>query len=79
MQEPAKRFINTMDTLKLPSQHQINDRIWFRLWSADVIGEIKAIHFYPDKVKYDLELFANDGQKTRIYNVDSCFVFSNIP
>lgn len=33
---------------------------------------ILAVHFYPGKVKYDVELFSNDN--TRLYNVDSDLV-----
>lgn len=65
-------------SITLPSQHQINDEVWFNLWSASVPSEVVGIHFYPGKVKYDLQLnmrASADGQSTtRIYNVDSVFV-----
>lgn len=35
---------------------------------------VKGVHFYPGKVKYDLEIRFNDGTATRIYNVDSAFL-----
>jgi hypothetical protein len=62
----------------LPSEHQIDDLVWYRLWSADVSGQIKGVHFYPGKVKYDLELFGKDGDTTRIYNIDSIYVKKTI-
>lgn len=62
----------------LPSQHQIGDCVWFQTWSANIIVNVIAIHFYTGKVKYDLELFSENGDTTRIYNVDSAFVVKQI-
>lgn len=58
----------------LPSAHQIKEGVWLCLWSAKIVSEILAIHFYEGKVKYDLIVFGDDGQQTRLYNVDSAFV-----
>lgn len=35
-----------------------------------------AVHFYKSKVKYDLDIWTGEdvNERTRIYNVDSCFV-----
>lgn len=41
---------------------------------AEVIG----VHFYPGKVKYDLEFSFEDETYTRIYNVDSVFVLPRV-
>src|SRR6185503_7776496 len=62
------------DELSLPSQFQIGDAVWFRLWSADIVTEVIAVHFYPEKVKYDLKVLVKDGTTTRLYNIDSVFV-----
>lgn len=70
--------IEKPDELQLPSQHQLGQPVWLRLWSADIIGEILSIHFHEGKVKYDLKLIGNNGETTRIYNVDSTFVASKI-
>jgi hypothetical protein len=59
----------------LPSENQIDDEVFFNLWSATVVGKIKAVHFYSGKVKYDLDVFPEKGgDTTRIYNIDSIFV-----
>lgn len=63
----------------LPSQHQIGDAAWLRLWSDDIIVEIHAVHFTAGKVKYDVNVLANNGDKTRLYNVDSVFIHKRIP
>lgn len=74
------------DTLLLPSAHQFDDEVFLRLWGDDIIGRILGVHFYPGKVKYDLEVFAGDAQPetektefTRLYNVDSAFVVDKLP
>lgn len=61
-----------------PSRYEIGQYVWFRLWSADIAATILCVHFYEGKVKYDLELLGKDGDKTRIYNVDSCYVQDKI-
>lgn len=63
-----------IDEQSLPSQHQIEDKVWLKLWSATVPVEILAVHFYPGKVKYDVEVFGDNGEVTRLYNVDSAFL-----
>lgn len=68
-----------MSNLTLPSAHQIDDSVWFNLWSTSVPSDVVGIHFYAGKVKYDLQLNMltsnEDGEATtRIYNVDSAFV-----
>lgn len=52
--------------------------VWFRLWSADIIGEVLSIHLHEGKTKYDLKLIGNNGETTRIYNVDSAYVVDRI-
>lgn len=63
----------------LPSQHQIGDPVWLRLWSDDIVTEVHAVHFTAGKVKYDLNVLIHDGDKTRLYNVDSAFVHKKVP
>lgn len=67
------------DATKLPSQFQIGDTAWFTFDYENDKGagakcEILCVHYYPGKVKYDLEIELSDGSKTRIYNIDSIFV-----
>jgi hypothetical protein len=62
----------------LPSQHQIGDSVWLRLWSDDIVSEIHAVHFYEGKVKYDLKVSTHDVGETRLYNIDSAFVHKTI-
>lgn len=38
-------------------------------------GRVHAVHFLPAKVKYDIDLTFTGGANTRIYNIDSVFVF----
>lgn len=74
-QEPAKRFINIMKKIKLPSQHQINDKVVLNFEEAGIVNNASVIkvHFSDRKVLYDVEIKTGDGA-TRIYNVDSCYV-----
>ena len=59
--------------------HQ-GDAAWLRLWSADIIAQVHAIHEYGDEtVKYDLILTGGNGETTRVYNVDSRYVVKRIP
>lgn len=85
----AKEALDRMETedkdvekpkeIRLPSGHQIGDSVWLCFWSAKIVSEIHAVHFYESKVRYDLIVFGNDGQKTRIYNIDSAFVSKTRP
>lgn len=59
------------EKLKLPSAHQIDDEVWLNFWSKKIIVKINAVHFYPSKVKYDVEAFGDNGETTRLYNVDA--------
>lgn len=69
--------------LTLPSRHQLGDEIIYCM-TLDKDGKplivsteltlIKGVHFYPGKVKYDLEIHFPDNTATRVYNVDSVFV-----
>lgn len=63
-----------MDTIKLPSGHQMGDTRFINFWGAEIIGEVCGVHFYPGKVKYDFKVFGDDGGETKIYNIDSAFV-----
>lgn len=66
--------------IKLPSRHQVGDKVKFSITQNfgdnpyPFTAEIKAVHFYVGKVKYDLEIPIEDESPTRIYNIDSCFV-----
>lgn len=64
--------------IKLPSQFQIGDAAFLRLWEDDLIVEINAVHFYAGKVKYDVNVLVSDGTKTRMYNIDSAFFAARI-
>ncbi len=41
-----------------------------------VYGRIHAIHFLPNKIKYDVDLSFTGGANTRFYNVEEKFIFS---
>ncbi|MFI5132665.1 MAG: hypothetical protein ACHQFX_21870 [Chitinophagales bacterium] len=70
-------FCNWEETQNSPSI-SLGQPVWFRLWSADIIGEVLSIHHHEGKVKYDLKLIGHNGETTRIYNVDSTYVVSRI-
>lgn len=78
MQGLAKQSVIVMNNL--PSQHQIGDRVDFFLnnHSGKIDATVIAVHFYLNKVKYDLEIpltvDERDPGTTRIYNVSSNFV-----
>jgi hypothetical protein len=69
--------------IELPSRHQVGDKVKFSInqkgSDVDYVvhsfdAEIKAVHFYTPKVKYDIEIPIEGESPTRIYNVDSFFV-----
>ena len=62
------------DHVLLPSRYDIGQPVWLCLWSHKIIAEVLCVHFYEGKVKYDLNLLGEDGDTTRIYNVDSFYV-----
>lgn len=77
MQGPAKRSIINMDTetqskqkIVLPSDHQIGDNVWLNLWGHSSTAEVNAVHFYANKVKYDLKVFART-KTIRLYNIEA--------
>lgn len=71
---------NWKDRIKDSDQLYQGDPAWFRLWGADVIAQIHAIHGYDgDTKKYDLILTGGNGETTRIYNVDSKYVVKRLP
>lgn len=74
--------------MQLPSKHQIGDLVYLDLSSTykqakdkekaeNFKAHVISVHFTKSKVRYDLELrFAGeDEETTRIYNIDSCFVW----
>lgn len=61
------------------ARFNIGQPVWLRLWSHDIIATVLCVHFYESKVKYDLELLGDDGNKTRIYNIDSLYVVEKLP
>lgn len=78
---------NKSATLRLPSQHQIDDIIivsfdininsYVEKVTSNTINfeaVVKAVHFYPGKVKYDIEIETPE-YTTRIYNLDSILLF----
>lgn len=66
----------------LPSQHQVGDKVYFCCMPAHtnrtdfpaISAEVLAVHFYNNKVKYDLDLLFAGDQRSRIYNVDEVLV-----
>jgi len=66
--------VENPNPFQLPSGHQIDAPVWLALWSCRIPCEVHAVHFYDGKVKYDLRVFGEDGQQTRVYNIDSAFV-----
>lgn len=73
------------ESLPLPSQFVHGDKVLFFSMPDDgdpvkwqscpgLPAEVLAVHFYPGKVKYDLDLLFVGDQRSRIYNVDSVLV-----
>jgi hypothetical protein len=71
------------ELIQLPSQCQINQVVYlqFRQGHEPITATIRAVHFYPGKVKYDLGLWLGAPsmggdleEETRVYNVDSIYV-----
>lgn len=84
------KYVEEWESLKpkLPSQYQVGDRVKFCCMPDDhkietfpsIPAEILAVHFYENKVKYDLDLLFVENQRSRIYNVDSVLVLpTDIP
>jgi hypothetical protein len=69
--------------VELPSQHQEGDTVLLYLNKQfsdnpnQLKAKVKSVHFYSNKIKYDLEIEIEDGSMTRVYNIDSCFVLKN--
>jgi len=65
---------------ELPSEHQIGDRVSLSIHQSleekpsQLTAKVLAVHFYENRVKYDLEIPIADEPPTRIYNIDSCFI-----
>lgn len=73
--------------IELPSEHQVDDEVIFSIkiqregtinevnhFFYDAVSKVIAVHFYKNKVKYDLEIPLGDEPPTRIYNINSRFV-----
>src|ERR1700733_4327276 len=56
--------------LVLPSKFQHGDNVWINFWGTHPSGEIIAVHFYQNKVKYDLLVMPLVGDSARIYNIE---------
>jgi len=76
----TKREIQSLPTL--PSRYQIDAPVYFFPKKDEgqedynipgIPAIVLAIHFYPGKVKYDLDLILGND-RSRIYNVDSLLV-----
>ena len=53
----------------------MGEELWINLWSTHFGGEVCGIHNYSGgKAKYDFKVIGEDGEVTRIYNVDSKIV-----
>lgn len=65
-----------------PSEFQKGDKVLFCCMPEGlddtsfpgISAEVLAVHFYGQKVKYDLDLLFVDNQRSRIYNIDSVLV-----
>lgn len=63
------------NTTKLPAGFKIGEDVYINFWDkVNLHGYIHAVHFTPDKVKYDIQIWGPMDQYTRIYNIDSAFV-----
>lgn len=63
----------------LPSLLQVRQvcKVQFTQDQAPITGTITGVHFFKDKVKYDVDLWVmwhGEEGHTRIYNVDSAFI-----
>lgn len=62
--------------ITLPSQHQIDDEVYFTFGSMGVMAQVIGVHFYPGKVQYDLWVIPEEDESRSfpISNIDSSFV-----
>lgn len=75
-----------LDSLKkhkikeLPSDIQLNQVVIASFLKGRGLCTVRGIHFFPDRIKYDLGVWLGDGsvddpeRETRIYNVDQEFI-----
>ena len=63
-----------MFDFKLPSQHQIGDKVLFTFWFDVKEAEVHGVYFSPGKVLYDLIVFGKSNDEMRLYRVDSVYV-----
>lgn len=73
---PIKAF-----NMKLPSKYQVNDHVRLDFFDAGFVKNctIIKVHFTESKVLYDVDVTIGTDvngkpNKTRLYNIDSCFV-----
>lgn len=65
---------------ELPSEIQLNQVVKASFLKGKGLCTIRGVHFFPDKIKYDLGIWLGDGsvddpeRETRVYNVDSEFI-----
>jgi hypothetical protein len=64
------------NNIELPSNLQINQVVYikFEKEGKALTGTIRSVHFYESKVKYDIDVWLEDNESTRIYNIDSLYV-----
>lgn len=86
IQAKVDAILNDYDTggnsLLLPSGFQVNQvvHVQFRSMDEPFTATVRCVHFYNNKVKYDLGLWLGDASvdnpesETRLYNVDCVFV-----
>ncbi len=69
-----------MNTIQLPSAHQVGATVTFSLGeTVKITAEVTAVKFITGKVLYDLDLIFSlpedaEQYSTRIHGVDSAFV-----
>lgn len=68
--------------VSLPNAFFVNQVVYLQFRKSDqpITSTVRGVHYYSNKVKYDLGLWLGDGsvddpeRETRIYNVDSEFI-----
>ena len=68
------------EKIKLPSQHQMDDPVYFNFGSLRLPAKVIGVHFYPGKVHYDLMVFSTgeDAAFLPMENIDSVHVVKPI-
>lgn len=76
--------LGSLKKCHLPSEFQLKQVVCIKFNKGDkpLTATVRGVHFYNNKIKYDLGLWLGNGsvddpeRETRIYNVDSDYVTS---